>query len=101
MSHSDPDGKIISDLIADIAQTVDNIVYETQGTIDNDKTLESRLVNECDKILDLLNNNRFDLLDLGAIALESTYNKDIRQKLANTSYAIAKYSKELINILGG
>ena len=83
-------GEELSGLVNDISQCVDNIIYETQGTIDTAPGLSNDLLNDADDVLAILGDIRNELLDLGDDIIDQPGDRQIKQKVANSSYEIAK-----------
>lgn len=92
-------GSYLFGLCSDIAQLVDNIVYETQGSINIDPNLSDNLLNDVDDLLALLNDIRTEILDLGDSLLDGPENRGVKQQLANACYDVERHAKELIDIL--
>jgi cob(I)alamin adenosyltransferase len=80
----------ISALVNEISQFVDNIIYESQGTIDTAPELTNELLNDADDVLAILSDIRNELLDLGEDILDHPEDRQIKQKVANSSYEVAK-----------
>lgn len=87
MTKQTTSASYITGIISDIAQCVDNIVYETQGTIDIDNNLSDAVLNDCDDVLALLSDIRNDILDMGDLDLED---RNVKQKLQDNGYEIQK-----------
>jgi methyl-accepting chemotaxis protein len=90
MKKPNPNADEISSLVNEISQFVDNIIYETQGTIDTAPGLSNDLLNDADDVLAILTDIRNELLDLGEDILDHPEDRQIKQKVANSSYEVAK-----------
>lgn len=86
----------------DIVQGITSIVYAVIQT--SNKTFESREAESVAKaghgILDQLYESNGNLERLGAQMIEMPDSKTTKQRLASSSYEIAKDVKALINLLG-
>ncbi|KAJ2998072.1 component of the polarisome [Globomyces sp. JEL0801] len=92
-------GDELLDYINKVATNVDNIIYETQGTLDTSPEISDQVANEADEIALILSDIRNEFLDLGDIIYDAPNDKTTKQKLANSSYEMAKQAKELLAIL--
>eukprot|EP00842_Homolaphlyctis_polyrhiza_P002047 jgi/Hompol1/2843/HPOL_006188-RA len=90
----------LQDLINEIINFVDNIVYETRGTFDVTRSLHPDIREDADNVLVIMAEVRETLLDLCDEVARDPTSKSVKQKVASTSYAIAKRAKELLTILG-
>jgi hypothetical protein len=90
MKKPNPNADEISSLVNEISQFVDNIIYETQCTIDTAPGLSNELLNDADDVLAILTDIRNELLDLGEDILDHPEDRQIKQKVANSSYEVAK-----------
>jgi chromosome segregation ATPase len=90
MKQSSTTANELSTLVNEISQYVDNIIYETQGTIDTAPGISNETLNDCDDVLDILSNIRNELLDLGDDIVVQPGDRQLKQKVANSSYEIAK-----------
>ncbi|KAI8892173.1 hypothetical protein BC833DRAFT_393414 [Globomyces pollinis-pini] len=98
MKQSDSTEDQIIQYINEIADNVDNIVYETQGSIDN-SNLKRNVIEDTDDILAKLSEVRLDILDYGDVLVEDLKDQFTKQKITNATYDIAKFAKELMKIL--
>lgn len=99
MLNTSVTGEKLSDLVNNIATCVDNIIYETQGTLDISPNMDQDVMADADDVVAILGDIRNELLDLGDDVVESPGDRGLKQKIANSSYEIAKHSKELLAIL--
>ena len=89
MKKSNPSADEISALVNEISQFVDDIIYESQGTMDTAPLSPERL-DEADEVLAILTDIRSELLDLSDDILDRPDDKQISKSLANSSYEVAK-----------
>lgn len=94
-----PKGDDILDLVNSIATCIDNIIYETQGTMDTSPDVGKDLLDDSDDIMNILSDLRLELLDLGDDFVRAPNDRAIKQKVANSSYDVAKQAKDLLSIL--
>ncbi|KAJ3219198.1 component of the polarisome [Dinochytrium kinnereticum] len=91
-------GEEFRDIISGITRTVNEVINESDGS-----TLEMASGDLRDRIkpvLDDLAAANQKLNDLGYSILEQPQSKTLKQRIASSSYDIAKFVKELISIIG-
>lgn len=86
--------------INNICTCVDNIIYETQGTLDISPNMNQDAMADADDVVAILGDIRTELLDMCKAIIASPSDRALKQKIANSSYEVAKNSKELLVILG-
>ena len=99
MLKSSVTGDELNGVVGKIASCIDKIIYETQGTLDISTSLSNAIIDEADAIVTDMGDINNELLDLGDDLLEAPGDRGIKQKIANTSYEIAKQSKDLLSLL--
>ena len=92
-------GDALSSLVNSISNCVDNIIYETQGTLDISPDMNQDVMADADDVVAVLGDIRNELLDLGDAIIDNPTDRAMKQKIANSSYEVAKNSKELLAIL--
>ncbi|KAI8811148.1 hypothetical protein BJ742DRAFT_152785 [Cladochytrium replicatum] len=86
----------VSRTIGGITGIVDNLVRKTRSTLSRD-TGESR--GRAEGVLRELGNSNMRLEQLGREMVENPGSKALKQKLASSSYEIAKHVKELVSLI--
>ncbi|KAI8928418.1 hypothetical protein BC831DRAFT_503408 [Entophlyctis helioformis] len=92
-------GEDLQDLINEIINFVDNIVYETRGTFDATRNADPDMRADAEDVLLVMTDVRELLVDHSEDIMDNPANKTVKQKVANSSYEIAKHAKELLAIL--
>jgi hypothetical protein len=98
MKQNAPVGQEFDDTVRSITDIVYNLVKVSTQTLS--KPSAARFRAEGDAILKDLSKANINLEDLGISMLNSPQSKTLKQKLASSSYEIAKFVKELISLLG-
>jgi hypothetical protein len=86
----------LDDAIYDITHIVEDVTQTTAKAFESQPNLQSK----GRAILDSLQEANIKIENLGSAMAQSSSSKQIKQKLATSSYEIAKHIKELISITG-
>ncbi|KAI8911117.1 hypothetical protein EDD86DRAFT_204432, partial [Gorgonomyces haynaldii] len=97
MRQTTPFGPEFKDIVNDIIRIVDLVIDTSSDTFDLPSA--ARLKKQGNDILDQLAGANTRLDELGEAMIQSPANKSTKQKLASSSYEIAKYVKELISLV--
>ncbi|KAI8822407.1 uncharacterized protein EV422DRAFT_523906 [Fimicolochytrium jonesii] len=97
MRQSTSFGQSFSDTVTSITTIVDNLVTVSRTTLAKPAAAEFQTRGEM--ILQDLSNSNVKLDELGRNMLAMPQSKTLKQKLASSSYEIAKYVKELISLI--
>ena len=99
-------GNEIQEFVNEIVNFVDNVVYESNETFGtHTSSIRHRVRLDAEDVLAVMGEVRDKLSDLGedvgsrSSSTSVQSRKLTRQKLANLSYEIAKYAKELLDVL--
>ncbi|KAH6559731.1 hypothetical protein BASA60_003246 [Batrachochytrium salamandrivorans] len=93
-------GEDLHDLINEIVNFVDNIAYESRGTFDASRgAMHPDMRADAEDVISTMIDSRERLLVLCDAIMDNPGNKPVKQKVANSSYEIAKHAKELLAIL--
>ena len=84
-------------LIRQVTDRIDGVIFESDNTIR--ETMDRGIVDEAMDTLSRLSLARDTMDSLADSVVEDSSNKAIKQKIANTSYEIAKHAKELLGFL--
>lgn len=88
MRQSTTFGKEFKDTISGITSIVDNLVSVSRDTLNQPEATTFR--NNGESILQELSNSNVKLEELGASMIDSPQSKTLKQRLASSSYEIAK-----------
>lgn len=80
----------VTKFINSIATCMDNIIYETQGTLDISPQMNQDAMADADDILAVLGDIRNELLDLNDMIIKTPSDRAIKQKVGTLSYEVAK-----------
>ncbi|KAI9341555.1 hypothetical protein DFJ73DRAFT_843655 [Zopfochytrium polystomum] len=97
MKSNAPIGQEFDDTVRSITDIVFNLVKVSNNTLNKPSAAQFR--NSGEAILQDLSAANIKLEDLGVSMLSSPQSKSLKQKLASSSYEIAKYVKELISLI--
>lgn len=97
MKQNTPVGQEFDDTVRSITDIVYNLVKVSTHTLSKPSAARFRADGEA--ILKDLSKANIDLEDLGISMLNSPQSKTLKQKLASSSYEIAKFVKELISLI--
>ncbi|KAJ3290305.1 component of the polarisome [Borealophlyctis nickersoniae] len=97
MRQSTTFGQDFKDTVRGITDIVDNLVSVSRRTLAKPSAVEFRTRGEM--ILQDLANANQKLEELGVSMVNSPQSKSLKQRLASSSYEIAKYVKELISLI--
>ena len=97
MRQTTPFGSEFKDTVNEIIRIVDVVNLTARATFDNTST--SPVKSKGEQILDQLIENNLKLDELGNAMIANPQSKSTKQKLASSSYEIAKQVKELINLV--
>ncbi|KAI9094657.1 hypothetical protein DFS34DRAFT_582702 [Phlyctochytrium arcticum] len=97
MRQSTTFGQDFKDTVSGITSIVDNLVTVSRRTLSKPSATEFR--NKGELILQDLGNANLKLEELGVSMVNSPGSKTLKQRLASSSYEIAKYVKELISLI--
>ncbi|KAJ1547198.1 hypothetical protein HK405_006475, partial [Cladochytrium tenue] len=97
MKQNAPIGQEFDDTVRTITDIVFNLVKVSTNTLNKPSAAQFRGRGEA--ILQDLSSANVRLEDLGVSMLSSPQSKSLKQKLASSSYEIAKYVKELISLI--
>ncbi|KAJ3322145.1 component of the polarisome [Boothiomyces sp. JEL0866] len=89
----------VTKFINSIATCMDNIIYETQGTLDISPQMNQDAMADADDILAVLGDIRNELLDLNEMIIKTPSDRAIKQKVGTLSYEVAKQAKDLLVVL--
>jgi hypothetical protein len=89
----------MSDLVNDIYICVDDIIYETQGTLDTTSDLKKPAIEVADRQLDVMTDIRTELYRLTDKILQNPKDRDIKQQISDSVSDALQYSKDLLGIL--
>ncbi|KAI8848661.1 hypothetical protein BC829DRAFT_443611 [Chytridium lagenaria] len=91
-------GKEFQDIIIGITRTVNEVIMESDRSIMDVASPDLR--DRIKPVLDDLSAANQKLNDLGYAIVEQPQSKTLKQRIASSSYDIAKFVKELISIIG-
>ena len=97
MRSSSASGHELAKYISVICEHIDTVMYETRGTFKRhgDRDISEKALYIASDLSDTKN-----LMDsLGSKIGNDPSNKSLKQKIANTSYEIAKHAKDLLGLL--
>ncbi|KAJ3413524.1 component of the polarisome [Chytridiales sp. JEL 0842] len=97
MRQSTSFGQEFTDTVRGITSIVDNLVKVASRTLSKPSGVEFR--NRGEAILQELESANIRLEELGVSMINSPQSKTLKQKLASSSYEIAKHVKELISLI--
>ena len=95
MRQSTSFGQDFTDTVNRISNIVENLVKVSRRTLSKNSSIRDRGEN----ILNDLSSANIKLEELGISMVNSPPSKSLKQKLASSSYEIAKYVKELISLI--
>jgi hypothetical protein len=98
MLKTNATGDPLVSLVNNIATCVDNIIYESQGTLDISPGMSQDAMADADDILAVLGEIRNEILDLGDTVMDTPGDRSLKQKIADSSYEVAKETKALASV---
>jgi hypothetical protein len=97
MRSSSTSGHELEKIICVITDHIDVVIFESKGTFSQHGHRD--LAEDALNLLSSLSDTKNLLDSLGKKIAHDSSNKSFKQKIANTSYEIAKYAKELLSLL--
>jgi F420-0:gamma-glutamyl ligase len=97
MRSSSTSGHELEKFIHVITDHIDVVIFESKGTFNQHGQRD--LAEEALDLLSSLSDTKNVLDSLGKKIANDSSNKSVKQKIANTSYEIAKYAKDLLSLL--
>lgn len=97
MRSSSTSGHELDKFIHVITDHIDVVIFETKGTFSRHGHRD--LADEALNLVSNLSDTKNFMESLGSKIAKDATNKSLKQKIANTSYEIAKYAKDLLGLL--